>query len=67
MSELIFNSHKRALLFEQYAPEASSNNIADPFTRYSLELTQPSPPRLNKVLIAIIAVASAHLGIWYIA
>ncbi|MCU4350718.1 energy transducer TonB [Acinetobacter ursingii] len=67
MSELIFNSHKRALLFEQYAPEASSNNIADPFTRHSLELTQPSPPRLNKVLIAIIAVASAHLGIWYIA
>ncbi|MBJ9371458.1 energy transducer TonB [Acinetobacter sp. TGL-Y2] len=67
MSELIFNSHKRALLFEQYAPEASSNNIADPFTQHSLELTQPSPPRLNKVLIAIIAVASAHLGIWYIA
>ena len=67
MSELIFNSHKRALLFEQYAPEASSNNIADPFTRHSLALTQPSPPRLNKVLIAVITVASAHLGIWYIA
>lgn len=67
MSELIFNSHKRALLFEQYAPASGSNNISDPLTRHSLEVIQPSPPQLNKVLIAIIAVASAHLGIWYIA
>ncbi|MBK0062505.1 MULTISPECIES: energy transducer TonB [unclassified Acinetobacter] len=67
MSDLIFNSHKRALLFEHYAPASGSNHIADPFTQYSSEVSEVVPPRFNKLLIAIIAVASAHLGIWYIA
>lgn len=67
MSELIFNPHKRALLFEQYASASIVKDIPDPLTRHSLDVVQSPQPKLNKLWIAIIAVASAHLGVWYIA
>ncbi len=55
------------LLFEQFATVAATTEIADPFARHDQDVIQPAPVKLNKVLIAIIAVASAHLGIWYVA
>ncbi len=67
MRDQIFNPHKRALLFEQFATVAATTEIADPFARHDQDVIQPAPVKLNKVLIAIIAVASAHLGIWYVA
>ena len=67
MSERIFNPHQRALLFGQYASASTATGISDPFTRHHLDVSQSPPAKLNKLWIAIIAVAAAHLGIWYIA
>ncbi|CAM3592060.1 energy transducer TonB [Acinetobacter baumannii] len=67
MRDQIFNPHKRALLFEQFATVAATTEIADPFAQHDQDVIQPAPVKLNKVLIAIVAVASAHLGIWYVA
>ncbi len=67
MSERVFNPRKRALLFEQLAVPQVAGTV-DPFQQSpSADYIQPPSPKLNKLATALITVAVAHFGIWFLA
>lgn len=67
MSEISLSHQKKVLLYEYYATLQDANEIADPFSHLSLVARKPLDPKLTKIILAILAVAVVHFGIWYVA
>nr|WP_174505284.1 energy transducer TonB [Acinetobacter sp. Marseille-Q1620] len=66
MSEISLNHQKKALLYEHYATLQNATEIADPFIHSVSKVRKPLDPKLNKILLALLAVAAAHTVIWYV-
>lgn len=68
MSEFSQGSIRKAFLFEQLSNQVShTTTVNDPFSHNVDVGNDPAGPKKNALAIAIVAVAAAHLGIWYIA
>ncbi|MBN6531588.1 energy transducer TonB [Acinetobacter pittii] len=68
MSEFSQGSIRKAFLFEQLSNEVTqATTVNDPFSHNVDVGNDPVGPKKNALVIAIVAVAAAHLGIWYIA
>lgn len=68
MSEFSQGSIRKAFLFEQLSNQVSqTTTVNDPFSHNVDVGNEPAGPKKNALAIAIVAVAAAHLGIWYIA
>ncbi|MFL9472569.1 TonB family protein [Acinetobacter baumannii] len=70
MSEFSQGSIRKAFLFEQLSNQVTqTTTVNDPFS-HNVNVdagNDPAGPKKNALAIAIVAVAAAHLGIWYIA
>lgn len=68
MSEFSHGSIRKAFLFEQLSNQVTyTTTVNDPFSHNVDGGNDPTGPKKNALTIAIVAVAAAHLGIWYIA
>lgn len=68
MSEFSHGSIRKAFLFEQLSNQVTyTTTVNDPFSHNVDGGNDPTGPKKNALAIAIVAVAAAHLGIWYIA
>ncbi|MBJ9739810.1 energy transducer TonB [Acinetobacter oleivorans] len=68
MSEFSHGSIRKAFLFEQLSNQVTyTTTVNDPFSHNVDVGNDPTGPKKNALAIAIVAVAAAHLGIWYIA
>ncbi|TCB77248.1 energy transducer TonB [Acinetobacter sp. ANC 4173] len=68
MSEFSQGSIRKAFLFGQLSNQVPhTTTVNDPFSHNVEVGNDPVEPKKNALAIAIVAVAAAHLGIWYIA